>query len=254
MFYITFRLLYALQSLADKIPIQQNETITVAKKSIAMKVITVKPNEIKGLSITAISTSQRKVNDLVPNLSNDKSRNVIATVYLPGPLFSKVHKSQNDIQRITVFVFDDEKLFLTNITKDNFFSGKRRFDKAVGGRILSASITGSNLSNLSESEQIRTTFSPSIPSVKREADCVFWDFNSVGMFIFIRLFRDIHTFTEYKTKNEKLFQAPFSIKCGVSHVRVFTPIDKPFFPHFGQFSKRLSSFKHSYLSQMTSKN
>ena len=185
MFYLTFRLLYALQSLADKIPLQQNETITVAKKGIAMKVITVKPNEIKGLSITAISTSQRKVNDLVPDLSNDKSRNVIATMYLPGPLFSKLNKSQNDIQRITVFIFDDEKLFLTNIAKDSSVSSKRRFDKAVGGRILSASLTGSKLRNLSESEQIRTRFSLSIPSVKREADCVFWDFNSAGMFLFI---------------------------------------------------------------------
>ena len=54
--------------------------------------------------------------------------------------------------------------------------------------------------------------------------------------------------------NKNLFQAPSVIKCGIYHVRFFTHIDKPFFAHFGEFSKRLSEFKHSYLSQMTTKN
>ena len=49
-------------------------------------------------------------------------------------------------------------------------------------------------------------------------------------------------------------KAPSIIKCGVYHVPFFTHIDKPFFAHFGEFSKRLSGFKHSYLSQMTTKN
>ena len=47
---------------------------------------------------------------------------------------------------------------------------------------------------------------------------------------------------------------PSSIKCGVCHVQFFTHFDKPIFPNFRQFSKHLSDFKHSYLSQMTPKN
>ena len=35
---------------------------------------------------------------------------------------------------------------------------------------------------------------------------------------------------------------------------VYTYIDKPIFVYFGQFSKRLSDCKHSYLCQMTTKN
>ena len=41
------------------------------------------------------------------------------------------------------------------------------------------------------------------------------------------------------------------VKCGIYHVRFFTHIGKPFFVHFGQFSKHLSDFKHSRLSQST---
>ena len=37
-------------------------------------------------------------------------------------------------------------------------------------------------------------------------------------------------------------------------MRVFTYIDKLFFPHFGQLSKRSCDFKHSYLSQIDNQN
>ena len=179
-FFNCFRLLHALQSLADNIPVQQNEAISVPKKSIVMKVIMVNPEDITGLSITAVSTAQTNVNDFVPDSSIDKPRNVIAKVYLPGPLFDKINKSQDDVQRVTVFVFDNEKLFLTKVTPDD--SSKRGSSKAVGGRIVSVSIKGSKLRNLSDSEQIRTTLSTSTPSAKRHAECVFWDFNAAGMF------------------------------------------------------------------------
>ena len=181
-FFDCFRLLHALQSLADNIRVQQNETISVPKKSIAMKVMMVNPEDITGLSITAVSTAQPNVNDFVPDSSTDKPRNVIAKVYLPGPLFDKINKSQDDVQRVTVFVFDNEKLFLTNVTTDDSTSSKRGSGKAVGGRIVSVSIKGSKLRNLPDSEQIRTTFSTSTPSAKRHAECVFWDFNAAGMF------------------------------------------------------------------------
>ena len=176
-----FRLLHALQSLADNIPVQQNETIAVPKKSISMKVIMINPEEITGLSITAVSTAQPNVIDFVPDSSTGKPRNVIAKAYLPGSLFNKINESQVDAQRVTVFVFDNDKLFLTNVKTDGSTSSKRSIGKAVGGRIVSVSIKGSKLRNLSESKQIRTRFATSTPSAKRQAECVFWDFNASGM-------------------------------------------------------------------------
>ena len=56
------------------------------------------------------------------------------------------------------------------------------------------------------------------------------------------------------TSKQNLSQALLSIMCCISHIRVFSHIGKPFFPYYGQFLKRLSDFKHSYLSQMTSRN
>ena len=51
-----------------------------------------------------------------------------------------------------------------------------------------------------------------------------------------------------------MFRALFSMKCGVSRVPFVTSIGKLFFAHFGQFSKRLSDFKRSYLIEMTTEN
>ena len=56
---------------------------------------------------------------------------------------------------------------------------------------------------------------------------------------------------EQTNTNTKLAEASSVIKCGVWFL---THIDKPFFPHFRKFSKHLPDFKHSYLSQMTTKN
>ena len=59
---------------------------------------------------------------------------------------------------------------------------------------------------------------------------------------------------EQTNTNNKLSKAFSVIKCGVCQVWFFTHIDKPFCPHFRKFSKHLSNFKHSYLSQMITKN
>ena len=60
--------------------------------------------------------------------------------------------------------------------------------------------------------------------------------------------------------NQGLFHACSSIEDGESGIcwvnwrtDVTTHIDKPFFTHFEQFSKRLFDFNHSYLSQITIK-
>ena len=183
--FIRFRLLNDLQSMADNIPIQQNETIRVAKKSITMSVIMVKPKEVTGLHITAVSTRQPSVNNLFQNYRDDKTKEqVVATAYLPGQLFFKANNNRNGLQRVTVFVFDNEKLFLNNISQSTSTEGK----KFVSGKILAVSINGIKFNNLSKSEQVRTTFSSSISSSKKEADCVFWDFRGAGTLLFITTF------------------------------------------------------------------
>ena len=55
------------------------------------------------------------------------------------------------------------------------------------------------------------------------------------------------------TTDQNWFQARFSSKCHISHIQFLTFIGKPCFTHFRQFSKRLSDFKYSYLSQRQQK-
>ena len=58
---------------------------------------------------------------------------------------------------------------------------------------------------------------------------------------------------QIKTQLE-YFRARPSMKCGVSRVPFVTYIDKPFFAHFGQFSKCLFDYRCSYFIEMTTEN
>ena len=170
---------------------QQNGTIYVAKKSITMGVITAKPEEITDLNITAVKTNIPKINKIFLNYSSHKaSEQVVATIYLPQRLLNKASKNLTDIQRITVFVYDNDKFFLSNVTKKEFNSNEENIHKAVKSKILAASIKGAKLANLSysEQEQVRTTFSTPGPSSEGEAECVFWDFGGKGTFSFLQPF------------------------------------------------------------------
>ena len=71
--------------------------------------------------------------------------------------------------------------------------------------------------------------------------------------IFLTFFNSLKC-KEQTNTNSKLPQAPSIIKCDVYHVWLLTHTNKPFFPHFRKFSKNVPDFKHSYLSQMTTKN
>ena len=163
---------------------QQNETIYVAKKSITMEVITVKPKETAELKITAVSTNQPKVNEILRNNSSPEAREkVVATILLPKGLLDKVNKNKAGIQRITVFVFDNDKLFLNKVRKHQSNSKEENISKEVNSKIVAASIKGVKLTNLSKDEQVQTTFSTSTPSFERKVECVYWDFGGASMFI-----------------------------------------------------------------------
>ena len=168
---------------------QQNETIYVAKKSITMEVITVKPKETAGLKITAVSTNQPKVNEILRNNSSPEAREqVVATILLPKGLLDKVNKNKAGIQRITVFVFDNDKLFLNKVRKHQSNSKEENISQEVKSKIMAASIKGAKLTNLSKDEQVQTTFSTSTPSFERKVECVYWDFGGASMFIFFTAF------------------------------------------------------------------
>ena len=182
--YLFCRLLSAFQTLAENIPVQKNETLIVVKENIAMGVKIINPKQSPGLLIQAMSTNHSNVNLLsfssVQNYTRE--RNDVAAIYLPSLLFGNSKTSTNSTRRITTFVFDNEKLFLSNMQTYSKLLEKQNTSKMVNSKILSVSIKGVSLTNLTEDEQVTITFSPLL-ATKGRTDCVFWDFSGAGMFM-----------------------------------------------------------------------
>ena len=138
----------------------------------------VNPEKIKGLQITALPASTQGVINISRNESGNKANSqVLATIYLPQQLLIKAKGNKSGLQRITVFVFDNDRLFLNNISQSTSSKGK----KTVSGKIVAISIKGTKLRNLSYDEQVQTTFSTPTATTESAADCVFWDFSGAGM-------------------------------------------------------------------------
>ena len=138
----------------------------------------VDPEEITGLKITALPTSQSGVNNVTRNESDyEGNSQALATVYLHKQLLVKAKRNKRDLLRVTAFVFDNDKLFLNSINQHTSSEGNKR----VSGIIVDISIKGTKLRNLSYAEQVQTTFYTPTESSKKDADCVFWDFNGAGM-------------------------------------------------------------------------
>ena len=175
------RLLKALESLANNVPVQKNETIVIEKKNIAMGVKIVDPEETAGLLIKASPTDQPNVNRLSLANTTDSSttEETVATIFLSQMLFNKTSKILNDTQRITTFIFDNEKLFMTRL-KINDAEINRSI--VLNSKILSAAIKGIKLYNLTKNEKIHSTFSE-LKTGGGRSDCVFWDFDGEGKFV-----------------------------------------------------------------------
>ena len=177
-----FRLLSALQVLANNIPVQDNETVVVAKKNIAMGIKVINTKKTAGLLIQAASTTQPSVNNLtLTNSPSDVTTSKdMATIFLSGSLLDRAEKSGDITQRITTFIYDNEKLFLIRLEIDESRWNGTQISKKLNSKILSAAIKDTKLRNLKGEEQVRSTFS-ALDTDKGKTECVFWDFNGAGM-------------------------------------------------------------------------
>ena len=184
--FCSFRLLSALQLVADNILV--NETLLIVKKNIAMGVKKVNPRQNSGIIIQAKATNKSNVNDLTLNNSfkYDRTSEDIASIFLSEALLKKAKKITgiiDGVQRVTTFIFDNEKLFSTNVIHTN--SSSMSLNKKLNSKILSASLKNvPSLKNLTGKETVRSTFSY-LKTKKGKTECVFWDFSSAGMLLFV---------------------------------------------------------------------
>ena len=183
--FCSFRLLSALQLMADNILV--NETLVIVKKNIAMGVKKVNSRQNSGIIIQAKATNESNVNylTLTNSFKYDPASEDMASIFQSEALLKKTKKITGTIygvQRVTTFIFDNEKLFSTNATHDNYSS--MLLNKKLNSKILSASLKNVTLKNLTGNETVHSTFSY-LKTKKGKTECVFWDFKSAGMLLFV---------------------------------------------------------------------
>ena len=86
--------------------------------------------------------------------------------------------------RLTSFLYQNDKLFITSEPvqgKTHVQGGRVR--KLVNSKVISASLSGVKLLNLSSEDEISLTFLPvNTSNIQLKSQCVFWDFQAEGTY------------------------------------------------------------------------
>ena len=175
--------------MADELPLPSNDTqLVIKKRSVTLGIIILKDegNIINGLTIRASETNQSGYNNIFfekSAASNLKSTD-LSTIYLPEALLSKARKTKTSKDfRVTSFLFGNSTLFPTK-QEQQFYSAASNYSLntslTVNSKVLSAALKSLRLQNLSEDEEIRSSFLPLISVDNRPTECAFWDFSGSG--------------------------------------------------------------------------
>ena len=179
----SFRILQALQRMAEDLPLPPNkQSLVIIKGSITMGIIILdnKGKFFKGLTIRGSETNRTGFNSISFERSSFNNVNVtdLSSIYLPKDLLSKASKVLTGKEfRVTSFLFDNSSLFSrrrspsTNITK------------TVNSKVLSASVKSVRLKGLNEEEELRSGFTLyQKPGKNQSVNCEFWNNTGQGEF------------------------------------------------------------------------
>ena len=167
----------AIEKFAENIPLAENQTQQVfSKPNLAIGIADVS-KEVESLETTGFVISgqiDKSKTSLDMKKEDNKTRTAkIADIVLPGPLFkaAKNRRGANKTGlRVTTFLYDNEKLFLSKETSGDNSS------KKVNSKILAVSIKGLKLENLTEEQRVRSEFRELLNSTSEQTlNCVYWE-------------------------------------------------------------------------------
>ena len=127
-----FRLLGALESVTDSIPIAENETSTfISETTFAVSVQEIEPDQFTGLNVTAvlggINITQQRIDESALLFNTFTNEQAAGSLSLPSNLLSKTNGT-----RVTLTVFVTNSLFLRRESNDT----------KVGSIIIAAGVVG----------------------------------------------------------------------------------------------------------------
>ncbi|XP_077388094.1 adhesion G protein-coupled receptor G4a [Festucalex cinctus] len=155
-----------------------NESLSLTAPSLALSMIDVDPERFNGLTFRAVAISELQKPNVLVNQSFDgkPTPEANASISLPSTLYNFLPPGQRNKTRVQFQFYGTQDLFqdpqTANTTHGNLM---------LNSYIVSASINGSHVSNLSDDERVVITLRHG--KAKRDdnkVQCVFWDFQENG--------------------------------------------------------------------------
>ncbi|XP_077433424.1 adhesion G protein-coupled receptor G4a [Vanacampus margaritifer] len=155
-----------------------NESLSLTAPSLALSMTDVDPERFNGLTFTAVSNSELQKPNVLVNQSFDGKPipEANATISLPSTLYNFLAPGQRNKTRVQFQFYGTQDLF-----QDPQTANATHSDLMLNSYIVSASINGSHVSDLSGDERVVITLRHG--KAKQDADkvlCVFWDFQDNG--------------------------------------------------------------------------
>ncbi|XP_019718863.1 adhesion G-protein coupled receptor G4 isoform X2 [Hippocampus comes] len=157
----------------------ENESLSLTAPSLALSMIDVAPEGFNGLTFRAVSMSSFQEPNVLVNQSFEGKPipAANATISLPSTLHNFLPPGQRNKTRVQFQFYGTQDLFQGPQTAN----ATTRSDLMLNSYIVSASINGSHVSNLSDGERVVITLRHR--KAKQNGDrmrCVFWDFQENG--------------------------------------------------------------------------
>lgn len=167
------RLLLAVQKLADEIPLN-NETkvYTAVRKNIGISISIVNVGSSStGIAVEGFRTSLFGYNNVTLKNTNEQvvPDTAIVHFFLPPTLFKRI---PSNISRISAFIYDNVKLFLTSKNLSN--------SAFINSKVMSTSVKGITFRDLPPEDELRSAFYPTNRSLAGSHSCVFWNLTISG--------------------------------------------------------------------------
>ena len=163
-------MLIAVQKLADEIPLSnQTNTFTTVRKNIGLSIAIVDTAASTGITVEGLPTAAIGYNNvtLKNTMTQSVSSTAIVNFFLPPTLFRKI---PSNVNRISAFIYDNVKLFLTSQNLSNA--------DLINSKVMSTSFKGIQLKDLPVEDELRSSFSPIDQNLTGSVNCVFWNFTN----------------------------------------------------------------------------
>ena len=174
--------------MADELPLAHNETqLVIMRPSVTLGIILLNYRErtVEGLTVRASRTNQSGYNNIFFEKSTAKNLKStdLSSIYLPKNLIVKANKKVTNNFRVTSFLFGNSNLFRTKEEEQSSLAKSNsgvNISKTVNSKVFSVAVKTVRLQNLTDDEEIISSFLPLIPVDSTPTECVFWDFSGSG--------------------------------------------------------------------------